>query len=112
MPGRYGMAALDEMRLTSMKTKTFVPPGSAAIWQRVIRFKGELSPAAARALLRVGFSEDDYAHMEALSAKARAGTLTPAEQVDLDTFERLGCLLDMIHSQARQALKKKPQRAS
>jgi hypothetical protein len=95
-----------------MLSKTSPPTDGAALWQRVIQFKGELSPAAARALLRFGFSEHDHARMAELSAKARAGALTAAEQVDLDTFERLGCLLDMIHSQARQALKKKPKRAS
>jgi hypothetical protein len=74
--------------------------------QGPIQFNGKLSPAAARALLRFGFSDHDRARMEQLSAKARAGRLTPAEQVDLDTFERLGYLLDILHSQARQAHKK------
>jgi hypothetical protein len=78
----------------------------------VIQFAGKLSPAAARALLQFGFSERDHARMAELSTKARAGTLTPSEQEELDTFERLGCVLDILHSQARQALKKKPQRAS
>jgi hypothetical protein len=50
--------------------------------------------------------------MEELSKKARADALTPPEQADLDTFERLGCLLDIVHSKARQALKRKPKRAS
>ncbi len=50
--------------------------------------------------------------MNGLSAKARAGTLTPDEQIDIDTFERLGSLLDIVHSKARQALKRKPKRAS
>jgi hypothetical protein len=78
----------------------------------VVQFTGDLSPAAARALLQFKFSEHDRARMDELSAKARAGALTPTEQADLDTFERLGCLLDVIHSKARQALKKKPRRAS
>jgi hypothetical protein len=50
--------------------------------------------------------------MDDLSQKDRAGTLTPTEQADLDTFERLGCLLDIVHSKARRVLKKKPKRAS
>jgi hypothetical protein len=74
--------------------------------QGPIQCNGQLPPAAARALLRFGFSEHDDARMEQLSAKARAGTLTPAEHVDLDPFERLGYLLDILHSQPRQALKK------
>ena len=75
-------------------------------------FEGKLSPIAARALLRLRFSDGDHRVMNELSTKARAGTLTPKEQIKLDTFERLGCLLDVIHSKARQALKKKPRRAS
>ncbi len=95
-----------------MKVKTAPSGDGAAVWRRAIRFEGELSPAAARALLRFGFSERDRAFMDELSAKARAGALTPLEQAELDSFERLGCLLDVIHSQARRALKKKPKRAS
>jgi hypothetical protein len=70
----------------------------------MVQFVGQLSPAAARSLLEFGFSQQDHARMEELSAKARAGTLTTSEQVDLNTFEQLGCVLDIIHSQARQAL--------
>jgi hypothetical protein len=106
--------------ITPAKTRVALPAGerlngmetTSPSWQSVIQFQGELTPAAARALLRFGFSAQDQARMAELSAKARAGTLTPPEQADLDTFERLGCLLDIVHSKARQALKRKPQRAS
>src|SRR6266404_3562788 len=91
-PGRFCAAPRDEKRPTSMTTKTSPSSNSAAIWQRVIQFEGGLSPAAARALLKFRFSEHDHARMEQLSTKARAGTLTPSEQDELDTFERLGCV--------------------
>ena len=97
---------------TSMKNETATSTDSANLWQRAIQFKGELSASAARALLSFGFSEHEHARMDELAAKARTGELTPPEQYQLDNFERLGCLLDIIHSQARQALKKKPKRAS
>ncbi len=83
-----------------------------AIPPLAIQFDGALPPAAARALLQFGFSEGDHARMEELSAKARAGTLTSSEQDELDTFERLGCVLDILHARARQTLKKTPKRAS
>ena len=92
-----------------MKTNGFISNPSAAIWQRVIDFDGDLSPTAARALLRVRFSERDHAFLDELSVKARTGSLIADEQTQLDTFERLGCLLDILHSQARRALKKKAQ---
>jgi hypothetical protein len=87
-------------------------PSTAAVRPGMIQFAGELLPPAARALLKFGFSEHDHARMDELSAKARAGTLSPPEQEELDTFERLGCVLDILHSRARQALRKKGQRAS
>jgi hypothetical protein len=95
-----------------MRTKTIIPDAGAEIWQRVVEFRGEIAPSAARALLKIAFSEHDHALMDKLSAKARAGRLTPQEQNVLDTFERLGCLLDIVHSKARQALKKKPKKVS
>ena len=69
-------------------------------------------PAAARALLKLRFSPQDQQRMGDLSSKARAGTLTSEEQADIDTYERLGCLLDILHSQARRALNKKGRTAS
>jgi hypothetical protein len=95
-----------------MRNKTIIPDPGAEIWQRVVEFQGEVPPSAARALLKIEFSERDHALMDELSAKARAGALTGQEQTVLDTFERLGCLLDIVHAKARQALKKKPKKAS
>jgi hypothetical protein len=71
-----------------MRTHTLDSDHASAIWQRVIQFQGELAPSAAQALLGFGFSEQDHALMNRLSTKARAGTLTPIEQTELDTFER------------------------
>jgi hypothetical protein len=94
-----------------MKSNGSAAPNGAALHQ-FFQFQGKLTPAAARALLKFGFSEDDHAHMEELSTKAGAGALTPSEQMELDAFERLSCVLDVIHSRARKALQQKPQRAS
>jgi hypothetical protein len=95
-----------------MKPKKTRTDPNPAIWQRALEFNGELSPSAARALLKLGFSVRDQERMKELSSKARAGNLTVEEQTELDTFERLGCLLDILHSKARQALKKNPKKAS
>jgi len=45
--------------------------------------------------------------MHALLAKAKHGSLTPEEEAESDTYERLGCFLDILHSRARRALKKR-----
>ena len=85
------------------------PPASAeaALWERVIRMEGQLPAAATRALLKVRFPPQDEERMRQLSAKARAGQLSPQEQIEIDAYERLGCLLDILHSQARRALKRR-----
>src|SRR5229473_2651015 len=91
----------------SMQTKKRTSKTSAAIWERVIHFEEELSPLAARALLKIRFSPRDHDRMHELSGKARAGTLTDKEELEIDTYERLGCVLDILHSKARRALKKR-----
>jgi hypothetical protein len=90
-----------------MATDTAITNPEAAIWQRVIRFEKELSPNAARALLKVTFPPSDQKRMAELAAIARAGALTPDEERETDAYERLGCLLDILHSQARRALKRR-----
>lgn len=77
----------------------------AVIWQRVTRFSDALTPTAARALLKLQLSGADLARVKELSAKARSGTLDEIEEREAQAFEQLGCLLDILHSQARSALK-------
>ena len=74
-------------------------------WDRVLRFSDEPTPAAAESLLKLEFSAADRERMSELAAKARAGTLTATEEAEADTFERLGCVLDILHSNARRALR-------
>jgi hypothetical protein len=59
---------------------------SAGIWNRVIQLDKDLSPTAARALLKVRLSVGDHDRMKELSMKARAGTLSSQEQLQIDTF--------------------------
>jgi hypothetical protein len=49
--------------------------------------------------------------MSELAAKARAGTLSPDDERQAETYEQLGCLLDVLHSRARRVLKR-PRKAS
>ena len=84
---------------------------AAAIWQRVMRFEQAPSATTARALLKLQFPESDQQRMDELATKARAGTLTPVEDQEAETYEQNGCLLDILHSQTRRALNR-PRKAS
>ena len=44
--------------------------------------------------------------MRELSEKAREGALTPAEQVEIDNYERAGHVLSLMKSKARRSLKR------
>jgi hypothetical protein len=59
---------------------------------------------AARNLLGMDFTAEDHAHVEYLSAKARDGSLTPAERAELDKYLKMGHLLALLQSKARMFL--------
>src|SRR5262245_18395886 len=78
-----------------------------AILDRVIRpERDDLSPEAARSLLRLEFDGRDGERMNELSAKASDETLTADEERELDCFVYAGHLLALLQSKARQSLKK------
>ena len=79
---------------------------AAAIWQRAIQpKKSDLDPAAARALLRLRFSRADLDRADELATKASAGTLTPAEERELEDYRTVGTALEFLKSKARLSLK-------
>ena len=49
-----------------------------------------LLPEALRAILTIGFGQADKDRMQALAAKARAGTLTVEEQDEVEAYSRIG----------------------
>jgi hypothetical protein len=60
---------------------------------------------AARAVLRLGFSDEQKQRMLSLADKGNRGTLSQAEQLELDRFRRVGNFLALMHSKARLSLK-------
>jgi hypothetical protein len=83
-----------------------VDTSEVAILGRVLEpGKPTLSPAAARALLALDFTPADKERMRDLSANAREGTLTAAEHVAINNYERVGHLLSIMQSKARRSLK-------
>ena len=77
----------------------------AAIFSRVLESeKPMLSPEAARSILALDFNKADRDCMNALAAKARAGTLTNDENEELENYLRVGDLLAIMQSKARRSL--------
>jgi len=79
----------------------------ATIFSRILRpERDDLSPEAARSFLELDFDDDDRARMSELAAKNRAGALDAVEEAELESYCRVGRLLDLIHSKARRSLNK------
>jgi hypothetical protein len=89
-----------------MKTATLAPKTEAEVWLRILHPDDDLSPRVASAILGLSFQKDDLTRMHELSAKARAGTLTPGEDAEMDIFERVGSILSTLKSKARQVIKR------
>ncbi len=74
----------------------------AAIFERIMLAKEpKLSREGARSLLAIGFGSDDTERMQALAERARQGILTPAEQQEIDNYERVGQYLAILKSTVR-----------
>jgi len=76
------------------------------IFRRIVDSEqANLSKAAARSLVALAFSDDDRERMNELAEKARDGSLTEAENAELDDFIHVGNMLAILKSKARRALK-------
>jgi hypothetical protein len=89
-----------------MKITALAPKTEAEVWLRILHPDEELSPRAARAILELSFPKNELSRMHELSANARAGTLTPEEDIEMDNFERVGSILSTLKSKARQVIRR------
>lgn len=88
-----------------MIMSTTMPTFEADLLSRVINPDAAgLSPQAAQSILEMTFSDDDRDKMDVLAKKAQQGELTPAEQEEIDGYERVGNFLSLIKSKARLSL--------
>jgi hypothetical protein len=79
-----------------------------AILSRIIAPKdGDLSAPAARAWLKMKFPVHDRKRAHELALKAQEGALTTEEEREVESYRRIGRLLDLMHSKARLSLKEK-----
>ena len=76
-----------------------------AIFGRVLEpDQATLDVAAARAILNLDFQQTDKDRMRELLAKAKEGTLTANEEVEIDNYERVGHMLSLMKSKDRRSL--------
>ncbi len=67
--------------------------------------RGQLSPALARLILEVDFSDQDKARMHDLAVRNQDDALAPAEKEELLAYAKAGTLLSILQSKARRTLK-------
>lgn len=76
------------------------------IWERVfVPDPHRITPDQARYLLEVRFPQADLDRINALSAKARDGTVTPEENAELERYVHVGHLLSILKAKVRGKLK-------
>jgi hypothetical protein len=79
----------------------------AAILERVIRpERADLAPEVARAVLAWEFPPEDRERMHQLAVKNQDGRLTKPEREQLDSYRRIGRLLDLLSAKARRSLRR------
>ena len=79
----------------------------SAILNRLIDTEAEdLSPEAARSLLKLDFAEMDHQRMSELSLKAQSTEFTEGEREDLQEYIRVADLLAILQSKARRSLQR------
>jgi len=88
-----------------MSSQVLTPNTEAAILARITESDpGAVTPDVARYLLSMQLPQRDEERVNELSAKARVGSLTPAEEQELDSYLHIGRLLAVLQSRARRRL--------
>ena len=85
---------------------------STAMLEQIVQPKtGTFSAELAEYVLAMTFPKAAIEQYLKLSAKAQTGTLTPAEEAELDDYLNANTMLAVLKSKARNSLKKARSRA-
>jgi len=76
-----------------------------AILGRILSNGKGIPVGVARQLLKLDFSAEDKARMHDLALRNQDGALSDKEKQELHSYANAGCLLGILHSKARMALK-------
>ena len=82
---------------------------TAILTRAISPSRSTLSREAAQEILRWDFSPEDQQRMAELSTKARHGDLTPDEEAEIDSYVRVGHIVNLMQAKARLAIKQAPQ---
>jgi hypothetical protein len=88
-----------------MSATSTIDHGAEILTRTINPTEGNLSVEAARSMLSFRLAPTDWERVNELAANARAGTLTVEERVELDEYERITALLELLQSKARLSLK-------
>ena len=94
-----------ELMATNAGVAKLEPVGTAILEQLADLDAEGISPKTARKFLTLGFGASRQRRVTTLSEKAQEGSLSLSEREELDEYIRVGDLLAILHSKARQALK-------
>jgi hypothetical protein len=61
-----------------------------------------MAPETVRQILALHFSDEEKARYEVLAEKAQEGTLTPDEELEIDSFLQVNNLLAILKAKVRQ----------
>lgn len=88
-----------------MSSNATIDRGAEILARAVEPQTGDWSREAADAIGRVKLSEFDTQRVNDLAAKAREGTLSADERSELDEYERVASLIELLQSKARRSVK-------
>ena len=87
---------------------TQAPPQDTAIFSRLLdETPARFSPEFAEYIVGLRFGSPDTQRMQELAQKARDGELDEVEQVEIDSYERVGQLLNVLQAKARMQFAKR-----
>jgi hypothetical protein len=107
--GTIGVAVPFVITEKAMSQISMIDRGAEILVRTIQPEEGNLSIEAARAILTFQLSQTDRERVNELAAKARSGTLISEERAELDEYERITCLLELMQSKARLSLKQAQQ---
>jgi hypothetical protein len=87
-----------------MNSQATLPP--AGVLTEIVEPKGLVdSPSFAKELLSLHLKDEAKERIRQLLQKKNAGTITSAEQTNLEEYMIAGELLDLLHANARRTLR-------